>query len=494
MKEFDSSRGLVRFEGFQLDLGSGELLSEAGKVFRLSEQPFRILIMLLRRPGEVLTREEIRKQLWPNDTIVEFEHSISAAMNRLRQALGDSADRPHYIETLARRGYRWMVSVDYEESKPSPGSDKDLSREAGIGNLIGKKVSHFRVLEILGGGGMGVVYKAEDLKLGRLVALKFLPEELASDPMTLERFEREARAASALNHPNICTIYGTDEHEGHPFIVMELLEGKSLTELISASGGNQRPLPRLEEFLDIAIQVSEGLEAAHAMGIVHRDIKPGNIFVTGRSQAKILDFGLAKKTPRKMIVEGPTNPPTISRTDEQLTSPGAAIGTIAYMSPEQARGEDLDSRSDLFSFGAVLYQMATGRPPFTGETSEVIFHAILRQTPPAPVRFNPKIPTEVERIIGKALEKDREERYQSARDLLVDIRRLKRELSSGSPDERWQHGQRRTNREWHGMGGRGAGAAGDRALGCRFLQADAGHSSRDPVRHQPAGAALVRYP
>ena len=360
MKEFDSSRGLVRFEGFQLDLGSGELLSDAGKVFRLSEQPFRILIMLLRRPGEVLTREEIRKQLWPNDTIVEFEHSISAAMNRLRQALGDSADRPHYIETLARRGYRWMVSVDYEESKPLPASDKDLPREMGIGNLIGKKVSHFRVLEILGGGGMGVVYKAEDLKLGRLVALKFLPEELASDPTTLERFEREARAASALNHPNICTIYGTDEHEGHPFIVMELLEGKSLTELISGSGGNQRPLPRLEEFLDIAIQVSEGLEAAHAMGIVHRDIKPGNIFVTGRSQAKILDFGLAKKTPRKMIVEGPTNPPTISRTDEQLTSPGAAIGTIAYMSPEQARGEDLDSRSDLFSFGAVLYQMATG--------------------------------------------------------------------------------------------------------------------------------------
>ena len=451
MKKFDSSRGLVRFEGFQLDLGSGELLSDAGKVFRLSEQPFRILIMLLRRPGEVLTREEIRNQLWPNDTIVEFEHSISAAMNRLRQALGDSADRPHYIETLARRGYRWMVSVDYVDSASSAASGA-ASEKGAAGNLIGRKVSHFRVLAILGGGGMGVVYKAEDLKLGRLVALKFLPEELASDPVTLERFEREARAASALNHPNICTIYGTDEHEGHPFIVMELLEGKSLTELISGSGGNQRPLPRLEEFLDIAIQVSEGLEAAHAMGIVHRDIKPGNIFVTGRSQAKILDFGLAKKTPRKMIVEGPTNPPTISRTDEQLTSPGAAIGTIAYMSPEQARGEDLDSRSDLFSFGAVLYQMATGRPPFTGETSEVIFHAILRQMPPAPVRFNPRIPTEVERIIGKALEKDREERYQSARDLLVDIRRLKRELSSGSPDERWQHGQGRTNREWMAWG------------------------------------------
>ena len=301
MKEFDSSRGLVRFEGFQLDLGSGELLSDAGKVFRLSEQPFRILIMLLRRPGEVLTREEIRNELWPNDTIVEFEHSISAAMNRLRQALGDSADRPHYIETLARRGYRWMVSVDYVDSASSAASGA-ASEKGAAGNLIGRKVSHFRVLAILGGGGMGVVYKAEDLKLGRLVALKFLPEELASDPATLERFEREARAASALNHPNICTIYGTDEHEGQPFIVMELLEGKSLTELISGSGGNQRPLPRLEEFLDIAIQVSEGLEAAHAKGIVHRDIKPANIFVTGRARPKFWISAWPRKRPGRCAV------------------------------------------------------------------------------------------------------------------------------------------------------------------------------------------------
>ena len=342
VKEFDSSRGLVRFEGFQLDLGSGELRSDAGKVFRLSEQPFRILTLLLRRPGEVLTREEIRNQLWPNDTIVEFEHSISAAMNRLRQSLGGCSDRPHYIETLARRGYRWMVSVDYVDSASSAASDA-VSGKGAIGNLIGRKVSHFRVLAILGGGGMGVVYKAEDLKLGRLVALKFLPEELASDPITLERFEREARAASALNHPNICTIYGTDEHEGHPFIVMELLEGKSLTELISATAGPvEASVARLptwsEKLLGIAIQISEGLEAAHAQGIVHRDIKPGNIFVTSKTLVKVLDFGLAKKTTAKVTV-GIQSLATVDMTEEQITTPGTTLGTIAYMSPEQARGE-----------------------------------------------------------------------------------------------------------------------------------------------------------
>jgi serine/threonine protein kinase len=287
---------------------------------------------------------------------------------------------------------------------------------------VGTVISHFRVLEKLGHGGMGVVYRAEDIHLGCQVALKFLPED-NRDPQSLERFEREARAASSLNHPNICHINEIDER-GY-FFSMELLEGETLQSRIRG-----KPLP-IDLLLELAMQLADALDAAHAKGIVHRDIKPGNIFVTSRGQAKLLDFGLAKKAPRKAGGDVAAMP-TASLTEDQLTSPGAAIGTIAYMSPEQARGEELDARSDLFSFGAVLYQMATGTPPFMGETSAVIFNGILHQTPSAPVRFNPQIPAELERIIGKVLEKDREERYQSARDLLVDLRRLKRQDSGSS--------------------------------------------------------------
>ena len=410
------SRQQARFGEFDLDPRTAELCGKGRKV-TLQEKPFQVLLALLERPGELITRQQLTKRLWPNGTFVDFEHSLNKAMNRLRDALDDSAEAPRYIETLPRRGYRWIAPLKWVNAAIA--SEGPISADQG---LIGKKISHYRVLEVLGGGGMGLVYKAEDIKLGRRVALKFLPAELAADQVALARFEREARAASALDHPNICTIHEFGEHGGQPFLAMQFLEGQTLRELIEVGR------LQVDKLLDIAVQIADGLEAAHVKRIIHRDIKPANIFITVRGEAKILDFGLAKVAENLSLademVEGGKNVST-GGGDPSLTRPGAALGTAHYMSPEQVRGEKLDARSDLFSFGLVLYEMATGHQAFDGETAAVVHDATLHRTPCRVRELAPALPRKLEEIISKAVEKERDRRYQNAKEMRVDLMGIK---------------------------------------------------------------------
>ena len=467
MKQSHQSR--LNIGPFELDLRSGDLCAGDRKTV-LQEQPLQVLRLLAEAGGELVTREEIRKKLWPNDTIVEFDHSINAAIMSLRRALGDSAEKPKYVETVVRRGYRLLVPVKWISADESVGGVSADGRGAAVrlqpdGGLLGKKVSHYRVLEIIGGGGMGLVYKAEDLKLGRQVALKFLPEELASDPVALQRFEREARTASSLDHPNVCTIYEVEEHAGEPFIVMQLLRGETLRDRLAELAAAKERLP-LEKLLDFAVQVCSGLEAAHAKGIIHRDVKPANIFLTGSGQVKIVDFGLAKElvseqqefnnavvppiadaaaavaTGQSRALDRGVQVPelphqgqaqahgkTIDKPDATLTRFGVALGTAGYMSPEQIRGEKLDARTDIFSFGLVLYEMATGQRAFAGETAAIQQDAIQHREPTPARELAPEIPLRLEAVISKCLQKSRDQRFQSVTEIRHELSELQHELS-----------------------------------------------------------------
>ncbi len=358
---------------------------------------------------------------------LEREPSQRAAF--LEEACGADDELRQEVKSLL--SYK-SEAADFIETPAVERAAKEIAQEAGPKSdsgtaMIGKTVAHYSILEKLGSGGMGVVYKAQDVKLRRLVALKFLPEDLAQNPQSLERFQREARAASALNHPNISTIYEIEEHEGQPFIAMELLEGETLRDRIA------RKRLKVEEMLDLGIQIADALDAAHRAKIIHRDIKPANIFVTARGQAKVLDFGVAKLASEQRPAARPitaSTETTLANAEEHLTRTGAAVGTVTYMSPEQVLGEELDARSDLFSLGAVLYEMATGQQAFSGTTSGAVFEAILHRVPPRPITLNAGIPPKLEEVINKALEKDRKMRYQHASDLKTDLTRLKRDMDS----------------------------------------------------------------
>ncbi|HEV2349761.1 MAG TPA: protein kinase [Terriglobia bacterium] len=487
--ELIRSGGIIRFGAFELDRNSGEL-RKSGMKIHLREQPFRILAMLLERPGEIITREEIQKILWPNDTVVEFEHSINAAIKALRQALGDDADNPRFVETLPRRGYRFIAPVDGVVAPGGAPSVGDPTAVVGAVREPPLQVScaRYRLLEKLGAGGMGEVFRARDTKLNRDLALKFLPEDFTRDPKALERFKREAHLASSLNHPHICHIYDTGELDGRQFISMELVEGETLAARLAGTGHAAahavipapwsfprkresrgqaptgiQPMPALDPrfrggddtgrsalplntVLDYGIEIAGALAAAHRLGIIHRDLKPQNIMLT-KSGAKLLDFGLAKLTRSTGVPpmafekhgQAPTqslgSPSRATVDTDLLTAQGAIMGTLHYMAPEQLEGKPADARSDIFAFGCVLYEMATGKRAFEGESSGQVLAAIMKNDPAPITAVGPngvRPSTKGERLLEQSEQSPQEAERRSA------LQRVVKKCLAKDPDDRWQ--------------------------------------------------------
>jgi serine/threonine protein kinase len=406
---------VVRFgDDIELDRGAYEL-RRSGRALKLERIPMEILLLLVERRGQLVAREDIIGRIWGTDVFLDTDNSINSAIRKIRQVLRDDPENPVFVQTVTGKGYRFIAEVTQASVPAQQGgvANPGAKEQAIVPDLL---ISHYRIEEKIASGGMGDVFQAEDIRLGRHVAIKFLSEKSAGDSRALERFVLEARAASSLNHPNICTIYEIEEYEDRPVIVMELLEGETLRQRI-----RRGPL-EIDQLLDMGIHVSDALQAAHAKGIIHRDIKPGNIFMTQSGQMKILDFGLAKLTAGHAV--------PVDEVQDPLTMEGVLPGTRHYMSPEQLRDEEIDRRSDIFSLGVVLYEMATGTKPFTGKNVFAISNATLNSRPVPALSLNPKLPVEFDAILSKALEKKPDGRYQSAEELQSDLQLLRNGLKS----------------------------------------------------------------